>query len=224
MTIKVGEIYSTTNYGDLVVTQYISAHKIEVQFIDTGFKTFARAQALRNGQVKDKMKPHVFGAGYIGDGNYTAKYDGEHSKHYRLWHSMIQRCYDENMRHKNKTYNDCFVCDEWLNYQTFAKWVDENLPDGEGWELDKDIIKKGNRIYGPQNCKFVQKIENVRASVETKPHLVDFALIDPDGNLHTGRNLEKFCREHGLTRTSISRLKTGTRKHHKGWKLAPSDK
>ena len=68
---------------------------------------------------------------------------------------MVQRCYDEKFRHKWQSYVDCFVCDEWLNYQTFADWYVKNYR--EDWQLDKDILIKDNKIYSPETCMFVPK-------------------------------------------------------------------
>ena len=48
----------------------------------------------------------------------------------------------------------------------------------------------------------------------------EFALTDPDGKLHIGRNLTKFCIEHNLDRRSIQKVLKGESKSHKGWKRA----
>jgi hypothetical protein len=63
---------------------------------------------------------------------------------------------------KHITYQDVFVCEEWHNFQVFAKWFYENYYKilGEIMNLDKDIIKKGNKIYGPEYCAFVPQTIN----------------------------------------------------------------
>lgn len=74
-----------------------------------------------------------------------------------MMYGMIRRCYDNKYKLKHPTYKDCTVCDEWYNYQNFAKWYDENyyLIDNEEMNLDKDILYKGNKIYSPRTCVFV---------------------------------------------------------------------
>lgn len=69
----------------------------------------------------------------------------------------------KNFIKKHPTYTDCEVCDEWLNFQNFAKWYDENFyeVDGERMHLDKDILVKGNKIYSPETCIFVPQKINV---------------------------------------------------------------
>lgn len=72
---------------------------------------------------------------------------------YTLWKDMICRCYSPNMLKRCPTYIGCAVCKEWLLFSNFKKWFDENYI--EGYDLDKDIIIKGNKVYSPETCCFV---------------------------------------------------------------------
>ena len=76
---------------------------------------------------------------------------------------MLRRCYDEKLHKKYPTYIDCKVCEEWLNFQNFAKWYYNNYYEIENEKicLDKDILHKGNKIYSPDNCVFVPNNINV---------------------------------------------------------------
>ena len=74
-------------------------------------------------------------------------------KSYQQWKSMLQRCYDIKYFGKYNTYKDCKVCEEWLLFSNFKKWHDNNYIDG--YQLDKDIIIKGNKIYSPETCCFI---------------------------------------------------------------------
>jgi hypothetical protein len=71
----------------------------------------------------------------------------------KVWHSMLQRCYDSKYHNRYPTYKDCTVCDEWLLLSNFKKWFDENYI--EGYVLDKDILFTGNKVYSPETCCFV---------------------------------------------------------------------
>ena len=53
----------------------------------------------------------------------------------------------------------CIVCKEWYNYANFEKWYNENYYEIEDKkiQLDKDILKKGNKEYSPETCMFVQQ-------------------------------------------------------------------
>ena len=72
---------------------------------------------------------------------------------------MLTRCYSDKLSQR-ENYKDCSVCNEWLNFQNFAEWYNENkytLPFNERVELDKDILLKGNKIYMPERCLLVPK-------------------------------------------------------------------
>ena len=77
----------------------------------------------------------------------------EYVKSYEYWSNMISRCYSPYMLKKYPTYKTCSVCSEWLLFSNFHKWFQTNYIDG--YDLDKDILYKGNKIYSPQTCCFV---------------------------------------------------------------------
>jgi len=76
-----------------------------------------------------------------------------HDKAYTAWHCMLQRCYSKGFLDKHPTYMGCCVCEEWLTFSCFDKWFLENYVDG--FQLDKDILVSGNKIYSPDTCLFV---------------------------------------------------------------------
>lgn len=55
------------------------------------------------------------------------------------------------------SYKACSVCDEWLDFQNFAVWYENNIYhiNDERMCLDKDILVKNNKIYCPDRCCFV---------------------------------------------------------------------
>lgn len=152
---KIGKIYPTNNNGDLKIISYINANKIEVLFIDTGNTTYTTFGQIKDGTIKDVMRPLIAGKGFVGKGDYIPRINGVLSDGYTVWRNMLIRCYDENSRHLNPTYLNCTVCEEWHNYQNFAKWFDENYI--KGYHLDKDILFPNNKIYSPKTCVFVPR-------------------------------------------------------------------
>jgi len=77
---------------------------------------------------------------------------------YRAWRAMLERCYCDLFRVKNKSYEGCAVCSEWLIFSNFKIWmIEQNY---HGMELDKDIIKAGNKVYHPDLCVFVTQEVN----------------------------------------------------------------
>ena len=150
-----GTIHTTSKYGNFEIINYKRNNNVLVRFIDTGYETITQSSHIRRDGVKDLMAPSVFGVGFFGVGPHKAKPCGKSVKSYVIWQSMIGRCYDESIQDKNPTYKGCAVCDTWHNYQNFAEWFNENYIDG--YELDKDIKIKGNRVYSPEACMLVPK-------------------------------------------------------------------
>ena len=89
--------------------------------------------------------------------------NGKFTRVYTTWHNMMVRCYDKKFHEKRSTYKNCKVSDEWLNFQNFAKWFNDNYYEVEGEKmcLDKDILIKHNKVYSPETCVFVPQAINL---------------------------------------------------------------
>ena len=77
---------------------------------------------------------------------------------YMRWRDMLQRCYDKNFLSKFPTYKECIVCEEWLLFSNFRKWM--VTQDWGGKELDKDLLFQGNKEYAPDKCIFISNKVN----------------------------------------------------------------
>jgi len=142
-----GNKYQTPLYGELVVVNYFSSSKVEVEFSHTGFrKTFA-AYDIRAGRVRDPYFPINFNVGFVGEGEFNTS---THRQAARIWYGMLLRCYGEGSR---PTYSDCSVTPSWYNFQVFAKWYYTHHI--FGYHLDKDLTILGNRCYSPETCCFI---------------------------------------------------------------------
>jgi hypothetical protein len=78
---------------------------------------------------------------------------GDVLKSYMLWYAMYNRCYNHAVHKRDKTYIGCRVSKAWRKFSIFNSWFNTNYV--PGYHLDKDIIKPGNKIYGPKRCRFV---------------------------------------------------------------------
>lgn len=155
---RLGEINISNEGYKMKIIKYNEYSDILVEFQDK-HKAIVRTNynSFKNGSVKNPYHPRVFGVGYLGQGKYEPYINGKSTKCYIIWCSMLQRCYDPYYINRYLTYKDCYVCDEWLCFQNFAKWYYENYYEcnGETMHLDKDILCKGNKIYSPETCVFV---------------------------------------------------------------------
>jgi len=99
---------------------------------------------------------------------------------YQKWTHMLTRCYCEKYLHDKPTYKYCTVCDEWLIFSNFKKWMKKQI--WQGKELDKDILVKGNKIYSPSTCLMVTREINLLISDN----------LAAKGEYSTGVHLRKF--------------------------------
>lgn len=104
----------------------------------------------------------IFGVG-VNDAWYEVQpiVDGNQQRcpFYNTWHSMLERCYSVKYQAKSTAYKGCTVAPELHSFMTFRIWMSE-----QGWEgkqLDKDIIKPGNKVYSTEYCCFVSPALNI---------------------------------------------------------------
>lgn len=217
-----GTVHDTKYNGKLKVIAYHSGNRVDIMFIETGYQRTTKSSHIRSGlNIKDPTRPTVYGVGYIGDGKYRAKANGQHTPPYLKWHAMMQRCYCENYLAKKPSYNECRVDCRWHDYQVFAKWFYDNHPDPYGetdvkYHLDKDLSQYGDngKIYSPETCVFVTAQVNVEEA-----HAKHYKLRSPEGLVVDIYNLSKFCREHGLKAPEVYKVFYGVYKSHHGWSL-----
>ena len=165
----VGKIFPTNNGGDCVVVEYLGARDVTVEFLDD-YKYQKKTQAVhvREGRVLNPFAKTVHGMGFIGVGKHKVSVKGKDTKLYRDWSSMMGRGYSENYKSKYPTYEDCTVCEDWHNFQVFGDWATSQEFYGLGYQLDKDILVKGNKVYSPDVCCYVpQRINKLVLSKGT---------------------------------------------------------
>lgn len=211
-----GFVHNTKN-GKIEIVEYFNRNQVKIRFIPSGYETQCKSQTIREGRVKDRLSPTVLGVAMIGDGPYRNTIDYKTTPAYKCWIGMIYRCYHRKTRaYPRYGGRGVYVCDEWLNFQNFAKWHEENKPKSDGsWQLDKDIKIDGNTVYSPDTCIFATHIENTeKAKAKT------FKMKSPEGDIVEFYNMAKFCREHGLSKSHLHRVYTGGRPSHKGWRAA----
>jgi len=214
--MTVGTVHKTTNYGNLVIVNYSSKRFIEVEFLDTGYRCSTEAVQIRRGGVKDKMKPTVFGVGYIGGDKYTPKSNGTITKAYAVWQAMIRRCYSKVCLENQPTYKGCTVRADWHNFQIFAEWFYNNYKDdGVSYDLDKDIKIDGNKEYSSDSCMLVEEKYNI-----IKASAIPVTLRSSSGEVESFVSCAEACRRIGVSSAIISRLRNGKLKSAKGWTIA----
>ena len=155
--MQVGDIYKT-DQGDLSIRVILNDMEVVARFLNTGFTTLATMSNIISGKVKNKMLPTVYGVGFVGAG----KYSHNDKTAYDKWRNMLGRCYSPtDVGYKRYGGRGVFVCREWHNFQNFADWYYKYKKKEDGWNLDKDILVKGNLEYCPEKCCIVPRQINM---------------------------------------------------------------
>lgn len=157
MNERLGETRLNKQGTTMKIVRYGSFDDIDIEFMDEFhyIKEHQTYSNFKSSGVKNPYDRTICGVGYIGVGEYKTGTDTKHTEEYQNWTCMIRRCYDEKLKERYSAYyGDCFVCEEWHNFQNFAKWWNENIyrVGTERMHLDKDILFDGNRMYSPSTC------------------------------------------------------------------------
>lgn len=128
---------------------------VKVSMLLTGYETYIPRRQMDIATGYDPYEPRIAGVGYIGEGGYQSRIGNDKKKtpQYRCWENLMYRVYGEHRLSNRYRGRGVTVCEEWHNYQNFAKWFDENYIDG--FVLEKDILCTGALQYNPENCVFV---------------------------------------------------------------------
>lgn len=143
---------SLEKYGRYKVEAYLGQDKYLVKFYN-GYTVEVVSQQIKYDSVYNPYHPKIHGVGYKGCGVYSSAEKGrkEGTKLYSTWGNMLKRCYSpEYKEYHLYGGKGVSVCKNWHNFQNFAKWYEENVP--EKWHMDKDILVDGNLIYSESTC------------------------------------------------------------------------
>lgn len=169
--INYNKIYHSNNYGDFIILNKVvnntnSKHIIvSIKFIKTDTIEIVRLCDALNGNVKDVYLPKICNVACIGHAS-------SYNKAYRMWESMINRCYNINANNYNRYGGKGIkVCNRWLCFEYFLEDI-KYLPNYNKWykdsskyHLDKDYLQQNipydKRIYSKETCCFLQASDNI---------------------------------------------------------------
>ena len=211
----VGKVCKSKSSGDFKILKYNNAKEVEIQFINTGFEVVVELGSIRKGKVKDPYSPSVFNVGVLG-AKYQTKINGVKTKEYVLWSNMLERCYSDNSKKKRPTYEGCEVGDNFRSYEYFYEWCQKQIGfdnDGNGnpFQLDKDLLIKGNRVYSESTCVFLPQEINSLLTKRTSlrgNHLIGVCWCNTKKAFVAQVNKNKGKQEHlGYFNTEIEAFK-----------------
>ena len=76
-----------------------------------------------------------------------------------VWRGMMSRCYKKG-KSISPRYLGCTVSKSWHDFNTFKAWFLKQYKE-DGWQIDKDILFEGNKVYSEETCAIVPRIVNM---------------------------------------------------------------
>ena len=132
---------------------------------------------------------------------------------YQTWERMLERCYSEKLHKKRASYKGCKVCDEWLIFSNFKRWMETQ--DWQGKQLDKDLLVEGNKVYSPDTCIFVHR--RVNSFVTSRVHARGKYMLGV--SWHKGsNNFTVSCRDPFTGKNGHLGIYTDELEAHLAWK------
>ena len=163
----VGVVCKSNLSGDFKILKYNDNRNVEVRFLKTGYEATVELVQVKRGNVKDPYLQSVCGVGILGT-KYPSRVNGVITKEYDLWYSMLRRCYSDSSKKKNPTYEGCKVSENFLHYEYFYEWCHSQIGfSNKDWQLDKDLLAKGNKIYSESTCVFIPSDINLLLTKST---------------------------------------------------------
>ena len=171
----IGKVCKSKSSGDFKIVKYNDKTNVEIRFLKTGFETVVELGNIRNGKVKDPYVSSVCGVGVLGT-KYPSAINGVITKEYVLWVHMLQRCYSDTLKKKYPTYEGCEASENFKYYEYFYDWRNKQIGfNCDNFDLDKDLLIKGNKVYSESTCVFIpQEINTVliKSTASRGGHLI----------------------------------------------------
>ena len=222
----IGSQWNSNNYGSFKIVGKSPKWNYYMCEFEDGTIVEVKSTHIKSGAVRNPKKINVFGVGFVGEGIWKATLNNKNTKEYDLWHSMINRCYSNNVYH---TYKNCTVDERWHNFQNFCEDIQElegynewkNNNKKRAWSLDKDTKQPNtkDKIYSKDTCMFVSLGDNItEMNKRTKPTGLTYIAINILNNYSEEFTMHAdFARKWNLHNASIGRCIKGTQKTTKGW-------
>lgn len=156
--LKIGEVFARLTIIDNAPPYYkkksgYPIYRVQVRCICNKI-LIVYEEKLRSGHTKScgcLQKENIIKNGYKGKLIHTHARKRKHTKEYRTWSHIRERCKaNTGETFKNYKNRGIKVCDRWLS--SFENFLADMGPHpGEGWTIDR---KNNNGDYEPSNCRW----------------------------------------------------------------------
>lgn len=165
--IELNERRESNSCGSFTII-WKQGKKCFVQFDHTGYTKEANIDNARAGKVTDPYYPNSYGVGYLGE----PKEEPYKKQAYQLWRNMLKRCYSKKDPRgyygKGVSVDARWLCfanflEDVPKLKNFDKWLNGHKKDQPKFNLDKDLLIEGNKVYSRETCQFISEYENKSA-------------------------------------------------------------
>lgn len=132
---------------------------VDVEFLDSRYKTTVIFGSAKSGNIKDRLSPSVYGVGMVGE--YFSSSEST-TPAYLAWRGILARCYSNKTKERQPSYKNATISEDWLNYSNFREWYLAEKGDAAiVLEVDKDLLGMGTKVYSKETCLLLPKRINV---------------------------------------------------------------
>lgn len=158
VSMIVGDIFTSKHGGDFEVIEYNSSKDVVVMFLDEDqAEVRCQAYAIRLGTIKNPYTRGINGVGYVGVGPYKSN-SLVAKRHWGLFHRSTSE----------SAYEGYAVDVSFHSRQDFGAWF--TAYGDPTWEVDKDLLNIGNKVYGVDTCVLLPKELNLALAIQPSPH------------------------------------------------------
>ena len=145
------------------------------------------------------MTKLIYGVG-VNDRRYPTKVNGKILKVYNLWQNLLARCYHPRTPTERPTYVGCSISEKFKDFSFFHEWCLTQIGFGqEGYQLDKDLLLKGNKVYSEDTCVFLPRdLNSLLLSSKAARGNLPVGVSAKNGKFQVGCNTDKSSRYAGF--------------------------
>lgn len=159
---SVGDIWPTKSGVNVeIIKTFKGSQRIVIKWLDEHEHVAEIYQfALVRSSIKNPYERSVVGVGFLGT-SYAGLNVLEFKRERAIWRGLFTRAYDNKAKIKRPGYTDSTVNPAWHDFGGFVDWTSSAVGwHNESWHVDKDLIVRGNKEYGPEFCCMLPPVIN----------------------------------------------------------------
>lgn len=155
--IEVGKLYTNNKGSEFKVLRIYSDNTVDIQFTDEMAYTYTTTlSSIRVGETRNPYLTTVKGVGHIGVGPYMSQFRFGATVEYKIWLNILIACYDAHTLNRNNRTVNHVICDEWRNFQVFAKWlVGLGYYDSSVYTINQSLLGGDSLVYSPETVCYI---------------------------------------------------------------------